>query len=168
MKSNYSSWPILILFLHFKFHFLLFFTVPEQEFYCCAKSAKKITPDGLSYSSLKKQKTNCLVSGQPIAHGAASVSTWTGGRSSHHPLTWGGREPLLFPDAWACLCSFPEEGAGRCSLQCLLWVGHTPLMRDGVRQGLVWLILLLDKIARSCLFQFSSNLSHFVEEKDLI
>lgn len=27
---------------------------------------------------------------------------------------------------------------------------------------------LLDRVARSCLFQFSSHLSHFVEEKDLI
>lgn len=98
MKSNYSSWPTLILFLHFKFYFLLFFTVLEQELYCCAKSAKKITPDSLWHSSFKKQKANCLV--RLAAHCPWSLYLpllKQETAAAITPLIWGGVVTSAFP-----------------------------------------------------------------------
>ena len=82
----------------FQIHFLLLFTVLEQELYCCAKSAKKITPYSQWHSSLKKQKANYRVR-------LAAYSPWNPhlpllGQetvAATTPLIWGGTVTSAFP-----------------------------------------------------------------------
>lgn len=174
MKSNYSSWPTIILFLHFKFHFLLLFTALEQELYCCAKSAKKITPDRLWHSSLKKQtgQTPCESGESRPRRTCASASIRKGDGRGQHPF-WpcDPRECGHFCscyNAWPCLCCSPEGRAQCewCLFQGLRGVGHMPGEEELVQvvPG-PWLILPLDRLGRSCLFQFSSCPSHLVGER---
>lgn len=140
MKSNYSSWPTIILFLHFKFYFLLLFTALEQELYCCAKSAKKITPDRLWHSSLKKQtgQTPCESGESRPRRTCASASIRKGDGRGQHPF-WpcDPRECGHFCsccDARPCLCCSPKgrNVNGVCSRASEGWATG-PVMRSWYR-----------------------------------
>lgn len=102
MKSNYSSWTTIILFLHFKFHFLLLFTALEQELYCCAKSAKKITLDRLRHSSLKKQTGKTPLSGEswPSRTCASASIRRGGGRGQRSLWPFDPREHRCLFSSW--------------------------------------------------------------------